>query len=283
VGFKPATELRDCLQIRKSSFLYPEEELGKGSTCAFIALHQKMLELDQVAVVWAQLSASLPPRLAVLVAQEEEVDDVGQLVPPGMNLIYMPFAEDFRNTEEEVFAQRGAPPELADSEMVAAAQRVIQAVQLEDFNCRDVENPALQRHYVTLEALALDFDKDQALPEVQDYTLPDKEGMKRAAKVFENFKAEVFGAAHDQEEAEENMASQAKAQAGAKRKADSLSTSSQVVQEIDWNRHVDDGTLAKLTVDKLKAYCIANKVPTSSANKATLIERIIDHVRKQRV
>ncbi|KAL9383422.1 hypothetical protein Peur_023745 [Populus x canadensis] len=56
----------------------------------------------------------------------------------------------------------------------------------------------LQRHYAVLQALALDEDD---MPEINDETLPDEEGMARpgVVKAVEEFKLYVYGENYDEE------------------------------------------------------------------------------------
>lgn len=41
-------------------------------------------------------------------------------------------------------------------EQVAAARRLLSAIELDGFDCRGFENPSLQKHYAGLQAIALD-------------------------------------------------------------------------------------------------------------------------------
>ncbi|KAF2557191.1 hypothetical protein F2Q68_00013548 [Brassica cretica] len=69
-----------------------------GSTRAFIALHRSMIQLGRFAVAF--YGGTTPPRLVALVAQDEIESDGGQVEPPGMNMIYLPYANDIRDIEE---------------------------------------------------------------------------------------------------------------------------------------------------------------------------------------
>ncbi|KAF2602385.1 hypothetical protein F2Q70_00024592 [Brassica cretica] len=61
-----------------------------------------------------------------------------------------------------------------------------------DFSVCQFANPALQRHYAILQAIALDEDE---LRETRDETLPDEEGMNRpgVVKAIEEFKKFIYG------------------------------------------------------------------------------------------
>ncbi|KAF3555698.1 hypothetical protein F2Q69_00010634 [Brassica cretica] len=61
-----------------------------------------------------------------------------------------------------------------------------------EFSVCQFANPALQRHYAILQAIALDEDE---LRETRDETLPDEEGMNRpgVVKAIEEFKKSIYG------------------------------------------------------------------------------------------
>jgi ATP-dependent DNA helicase 2 subunit 1 len=69
-----------------------------GSTRAFIALHRSMIQLERFAVAF--YGGTTPPRLVALVAQDEIESDGGQVEPPGINMIYLPYANDIRDIDE---------------------------------------------------------------------------------------------------------------------------------------------------------------------------------------
>jgi ATP-dependent DNA helicase 2 subunit 1 len=97
-GFKPMKCLKDYHNLRPPTFIYPDEEAVQGSYAAFIALHRAMLQQNKFAVAFYGSRAS--SQLVALVPQEEELADGLQLEPPGMHLIYLPYADDIRPTEK---------------------------------------------------------------------------------------------------------------------------------------------------------------------------------------
>jgi len=101
VGFKPLHEVLASLPITHGHFVYPDDTMARGSTVAFAALHQAMLQRQVAALVWVQ-PANSTPRLGALQAQEEHRDEFGQLAPPGMHLLYLPFFDDIRTSERLV-------------------------------------------------------------------------------------------------------------------------------------------------------------------------------------
>ena len=72
----------------------------------------------------------------------------------------------------QVLAQRPTPLPRADDDMVSAAAAAVQALKV-DFQCGDVRNPDLQRHYDMIEWVALDLSDE---PLLTDDTLPDLQG-----------------------------------------------------------------------------------------------------------
>ncbi|KAF4370381.1 hypothetical protein F8388_016118 [Cannabis sativa] len=98
LGFKPLSCLKDYHNLRPSTFLFPSEEDVIGSTCLFIALHRSMLRLERFAVAFYGVPSR--PQLVALVAQEEIVKAGGQVEPPGMHMIYLPYSDDIRDNEE---------------------------------------------------------------------------------------------------------------------------------------------------------------------------------------
>lgn len=56
LGFKPRSCLRPWHTWRQSTFMYPDERTMAGSTTAFIALHEAMLQSDR-CVLDLQLAA----------------------------------------------------------------------------------------------------------------------------------------------------------------------------------------------------------------------------------
>ena len=66
--------------------------------------------------------------------------------PPGMHLIYLPFADDIRHPEIDPSIV-GTTQVFADDQDVAAANALIEALYVPDFQVGGIPNPALQRHF----------------------------------------------------------------------------------------------------------------------------------------
>uniref|UniRef100_A0A0E0AGK8 DNA helicase n=1 Tax=Oryza glumipatula TaxID=40148 RepID=A0A0E0AGK8_9ORYZ len=309
LGFKPLDYLKDYHNLRPSTFIYPSDEsLLKsrvhvrftsfclmqqifGSTRVFVALHSSMRRLGREYISlshrlkwfvslapFSELFAlafygnPTRPQLVALIAQEEVTSAGGQIEPPGMHMIYLPYSDDVRYPEEVHLTSDDAP--RATDEQIKKASNLLRRIDLKNFSVCQFSNPALQRHYGILEALALGEDE---MPDVKDETLPDEEGLARpgVVKAVEEFKASVYGENYDQEEAE---AAAAKAGASKKRKALTDAAAEKSAAH-NWAELADTGKLKDMTVVDLKSYLSAHGLPVSGKKEA-LVSRILTHLGK---
>lgn len=264
LGFKPLSCLKDYHNLKPSTFLFPTDEEMTGSTRIFIALHRSMLRLNRFAVAF--FGSSSHPQLVALIAQEEITSANGQVEPPGLHMIYLPYCDDIRNPEE----LHMDPCSHASDEQIKKATAMMKRIDLKDFSVCQFSNPALQKHYAALQALALEEDE---MPEIKDETLPDEEGMARPGIVnaLEEFKQLVYG--ENYHEGENNVGAASK-----KRKA----IADKAVQEsanYDWEDLAENGKLKDLTVTELKYYLSAHNLPVTGKKEA-LISRILTHMGK---
>ncbi|RCV11337.1 hypothetical protein SEVIR_2G184000v4 [Setaria viridis] len=273
IGFKPLDCLKDYHNLRPSTFIYPSDEHIFGSTRVFVALHSSMLRLGRFALAF--YGNPTRPQLVALVAQEEVTSSAGQVEPPGMHMIYLPYSDDIRYPEEVHVTSDEAP--RATDEQIKKASSLLKRIDLKNFSVCQFANPALQRHYGILEALALGEDE---MPDIKDETLPDEEGLARpgVVKAIDEFKASVYGENYDQEEAEAAAAKASRGDASKKRKAitDAASLKSAAY---DWAELADNGKLKDMTVVELKSYLTAHDLPISGKKEA-LISRILTHLGK---
>ncbi|KAL2928045.1 ATP-dependent DNA helicase 2 subunit KU70, partial [Bienertia sinuspersici] len=198
LGFKPLKCLKDYHNLKPSTFLFPTEEETIGSTKIFVALHRSMLRLRRFAVAF--FGSSSHPQLVALIAQ-----------------LHM----DATFTTSH-----------ASDEQIKKAAALMKRVDLRDFTVCQFSNPALQKHYAVLQALALE---EEEIPEIKDETLPDEEGMARPGIVnaIEEFKHSVYG--ENYVEGESNVT-----EASKKRKA----LADKAVQEAgnyDWEDLAENG------------------------------------------
>lgn len=272
LGFKPLSCLKDYHNLKPSTFIFPSDKEIMGSTCIFVSLHRSMLRLKRFAVAF--YGSSSHPQLVALVAQEEVITSGGQVEPPGMHMIYLPYSDDIRHVEE-VHADSGTVAPRASEDQIKKASSFVRRVDLKDFSVCQFANPALQRHYAVLQALALDEDE---MPEIKDETVPDEEGMNRPGiiKALEEFKGCVYGEDYDEER---DLTTKGKvSEASRKRKAIAENAMKEFAN-YDWPELAVEGKLKDLTVAELKYYLTANNLPVTGA-KSALISRILTHMGK---
>ncbi|CAA0808844.1 ATP-dependent DNA helicase 2 subunit KU70 [Striga hermonthica] len=270
LGFKPLSCLKDYHNLRPSTFVFPSDEEVIGSTCVFIALHRSMLRLKRFAIAF--YGSSTQPHLVALVAQDEIVSSRGQIEPPGMHMIYLPYSDDIRPIEE-LHIDTNPTAHQASEDQIKSASSLVKFVDLKNFSVCQFANPALQRHYAVLQALALDEDE---LPDIKDETLPDEEGLARPAivKALEEFKLSVNGGEQDDDLVDSGKTSDT----SKKRKAISDNAKMEYAN-YDWSDLADSGKLKELTVAELKYYLAAHNLPVTGKKEA-LISRILTHMGK---
>lgn len=270
LGFKPLSCLKDYHNLKPSTFLFPSDEEVAGSTCVFIALHKSMLKLKRYAVAF--YGSSTHPQLVALIAQDEILNAGGQVEPPGMHMIYLPHSDDIRQTDEiHTYTSSTAP--RATDDHVKRATALVRRIDLKEFSVCQFSNPALQRHYAMVQAMALDEDE---VPEIADETVPDAEGMARPGviKALEEFKLSIYGENYEEES---DLAVGGKGNTLAKkRKAEDATKES---TNYDWSDLADNGRLKDLTVAELKLYLTAHGLPVAG-KKELLINRILSHLGK---
>ncbi|XP_008786103.2 ATP-dependent DNA helicase 2 subunit KU70 isoform X1 [Phoenix dactylifera] len=274
LGFKPLDCLKDYHNLRPSTFIFPTDEEIVGSTRIFIALHRSMLRFQRFALAF--YGSLYHPQLVALVAQDEITSSSGQVEPPGMHMIYLPYSDDIRHVEELHMAVDANAPRATDDQ-IKKASALSRRIDLKDFSVCQFANPALQRHYGILQALALGEDE---MPEIKDETLPDEEGLSRPGivRALQEFKISVYGENHDQEEANTAAAKGSGSEASRKRKA-MAETAARESASYDWADLAENGKLKDLTVVELKYYLTAHNLPVTGKKEA-LISRILTHLGK---
>ncbi|XP_015887160.3 ATP-dependent DNA helicase 2 subunit KU70 isoform X2 [Ziziphus jujuba] len=210
------------------------------------------------------------PRLVALVAQDEIIRDGGQVEPPGMNMIYLPYSDDIRDIDEVLPDSDAATPHATD-EQIRKAAALVKRIDLKEFSVCQFANPALQRHYAVLQALALEEDE---MPDIKDETLPDEEGMSRPGVVsaLEDFKLSVYGDHYDEE-------CEGKASGTSRKRKTPAENAVKECASYNWGDLADNGQLKDLTVTELKYYLAAHNLPVAGKKEA-LISRILTHMGK---
>lgn len=124
VGFKPISMLPIWANLRPSTFIYPSEDDYVGSTRVFAALQRKLLEDKKMGIAWYVARKNAAPQIAAILPGDEKLDDVGlQVIPPGLWIMPLPFADDIRQNPETTLIR--APEPLID-----LMREVIQQLQL---------------------------------------------------------------------------------------------------------------------------------------------------------
>ncbi|XP_043199583.1 X-ray repair cross-complementing protein 6-like isoform X2 [Amphibalanus amphitrite] len=178
LGFRPATTLDGLQHVQPASFVYPEEARVKGSRQLFTALLRRCEERRLVAICRLVSRRNDTPHLVALQPQMERTEGGVQIAPPGFHVIFLPFADDIR--------QLSLPePTRATDEQIEAARAIVMKLRFK-YSPDKIENPSLQKHWINIEAIALNRQQPD---EFVDYTAPDVERIeKKAGSLIANFK-----------------------------------------------------------------------------------------------
>jgi ATP-dependent DNA helicase 2 subunit 1 len=156
LGFKPRATLLLHHNIKHNAYLRAEETYVTGSTTVFLALVNKMLARNVVALASVVPRKASTPRLAILYPQREAdntdpVENTIGKLSDGLHMIWLPYCDDLRNV---------ALPKLPEpsDEAIIGAKRVVDAFKMDKFDCRNYANPQLQKHFRNLETIALEED-----------------------------------------------------------------------------------------------------------------------------
>ncbi|THD21731.1 Acylaminoacyl-peptidase (S09 family) [Fasciola hepatica] len=261
LGFKPIRSLKRHYYVRPAQFLYPDESTVRGSRLWFTTLLQTCLNRRVVGLAICVQRKGIPPRLVALMPQEEKLDEEGnQLDPPGFQLIHLPYADDFRELDL---------PEVgpASAEQVEAAKALVKKLMV-PFSPKQISNPVLQRQYAILEALALNRESVEDVP---DHTIPNTSAIKRrAADEMKTF-AEVCHL--------DRLISTktSRLDANASSIGQSRSSAGFTLTEVELRQLVDEKHLSKLTVPQLKQALRMLHLTPSGTKKADLINQITKH------
>lgn len=176
IGFKPVSMLPMWASVKKSTFIYPSEESFVGSTRVFSALWQKLLKDRIMGIAWYVARSNATPVLVAILPSAERFDDLtsGQIIPAGLWLYQLPFADDLRSMPEV------SKPIVAPDKLVDQMRIIVQQLQLPKgiYDPSKYPNPALQWHYRILQAMALD---DEIPDQPEDKTLPKSRQIEKRA------------------------------------------------------------------------------------------------------
>lgn len=273
MGFKPRDRLKPHYHVKNSSFIHPDESVISGSSQVFLALLDRMLANNCVAICRLIARISGEPRFVALLPQKEEVDESGsQVMPSGFHVIHLPYADDMRKLDYK----RDLP--RASDEQKAKMAKLITKMDFPSFSSDNFENPTLQKHYRNLEALALDRDEPEPF---EDLTDPDPEQLKASlGKYTAAVREAIFPEGYDPEAAAAPKRTPAaprapagkRAKKGAEEEAEGGQAESVLTLD-DVKRQFQAGLLGKYTVPVLKEACRLAKLKPA-ARKPDLLEQL---------
>ncbi|KAI9825106.1 MAG: ATP-dependent DNA helicase II subunit 1 [Thelocarpon impressellum] len=124
IGFKPMEMLPIWASTKQATYLYPSEEDYIGSTRVFSALQQKLLRDNKMGLAWFIARRNAAPVIAAIIPGAEKLGEQGeQVMPPGLWLVPLPYADDIRQDPDTMLVR--APDSLVDM-----MRTVIQQLQL---------------------------------------------------------------------------------------------------------------------------------------------------------
>lgn len=268
LGFKPRECLKRHYNVRNSLFLYPDESVITGSTPVFTSLLESLITKDKIAVCRLIPRIASEPRFVALVPQREVYDEnKSQVAATGFHVVHFPFADDMRKLSYE----RDLP--RASEEQIALMSKVAKELTSKKFSSDSFENPSLQKHYRSLEALAL----EQSTPsDLTDHTEPDLSIMlPRVGALTQAAREALFPADYSADGvAPKRKAPAAKAPAKHARVADGDDDAGPPALTLaEVKTQWQNGKLEKLTVPVLKEVCKLAKLKPK-ARKGELVEQL---------
>ena len=291
IGFKPLSSVPVWANTNKSTFIYPSEADYIGSTRVFSALQQKLIKSKKMGLVWFIPRRNAAPTLAALIPGEERINDDGeQIMPPGLWLVPLPFADDIR--------QFPTPPEqpLKTTDALTDKMRlIIEQLQLPKgiYDPSRYPNPDLQWFYRILQALAL----EEELPDhPDDKTIPRyKQIDKRCGEYIEDYGKEfqeAYAQQHTKAQAHRGKPAAKKRPAGGADEDEKPATKKVKnetkikVENGDGDDGLTDeqmadlnnsGQISKQTVAVLKQW-LSSRNQSLAGKKADLLERVQDYL-----
>ncbi len=194
MGFKPRSSLKDYMNVRSSYFVTADDTSISGSSQVMDALIKQMIAKDKVAIVRVIPREASIVRFCAMLPQDESVDPEDNFQQPaGFHLVFLPYSDDIRSPETVIPPKPAGEESKVNDEQLKAAKLLIKNLTI-DFDSRQFENPAIQKFYSTIQALALN---EQQPEKVVDIMQPDYTGMSRFAEIIEQFKDRTFGPDYD--------------------------------------------------------------------------------------
>jgi ATP-dependent DNA helicase 2 subunit 1 len=196
MGFKSLDSIRPYYNLRESYFIYPNEIISKGSGKIIDALIKQMANKKKCAIVKFVGREGSYVKFCALFPQLERYDEDYFQTPPGLNMIFLPYADDIRSNSDILSKNPKELPKISDKQS-ELARTIIKKMNI-NFDCRSFENIEIQRFYATLQALALN---EPTTERIEDTIQPHKEGLiKILLGLDEKYRQSIF----DQYQKEDN-------------------------------------------------------------------------------
>lgn len=280
--FTAKTNLKVEQNVSEPYFIVPDEKSIKGSSVLFGSLLREMSSKDLIAIVeFRRTKTTTAPILAALQPQAEELDaDGAQLIPPGMNLIPIPYCNDVRSNPNPIYRDMENPAYVIQmSDAVLAASNLIDALQFGEDSAyfEVIESPSLQNFYSVLQAVALTNEPEWSAHR-DDNMQPSEEMKKHFEANVENIIAfkETIGLTDEAMLGVPTKKRAAGGEGGAAKKAKVTGEGGDLTVE-DIKALVSSNSLMSCTADKLKEICRTLGLAVSGT-KAVLTKRIDEKV-----
>ncbi|KAF9096528.1 X-ray repair cross-complementing protein 6 [Mortierella sp. AD031] len=267
IGFKPKSAMKMYYNLTHSMFLYPDELSYEGSTRAFSSLLVAMHEMEKVAICSFTQRTNYSTRLVALFPQMEVVGPNGQEVPPGMQLVPLPWGDDIRPLP---ILTEYTPPD----ELINAGKAIISKLNMKKgFHPDNYENPSLQKHYKVLQATAL----NQSDMDIDDKTLPKTEQIhNRAGAYIQHFRDVAETAEPPAGEPTPSVDSLPSDESVAAIKRARPGPSGGAALQQDMRDKYDNDQLNKATVATLKDFLLSVG-ESGQGKKAELVQKVQDY------
>lgn len=278
IGFKPQSMLPQWASVKKSTFIYPSEEGYIGSTRTFAALWQKLLKDKIMGLAWYIARSNATPSIVAILPSAERLDDTtgAQVIPPGLWLYPLPFADDIREPGPS------RKPIQASDDLINEMRIIVKQLQLPKgfYDPTKYPNPSLQWHYRILQAMALNEDiptkpEDKTIPRYKQIEKRTGEYVAKWADILDKsaleYQKESYGGIDG---SKLKRSSSEDADEGAiKKKIKTEKKGLENLSPDEIRKLVRSAGLSKHTVPELKDWLISKGL-TSSGKKAALVERI---------
>ncbi|KRY92842.1 CLIP-associating protein 1-A [Trichinella pseudospiralis] len=245
LGFQPLNRLKVYHHLRPAFFISANENIIKGSTVLLNALMRKCSEKEMTMICRLTARKNTSPRLVALVAQIESEEAAQSAKCRRFHGIYLPYEDDLRDLQAVI-----TPKIQTDNhQLVDLWKKVIKHMQIQ-YTVGSIQNPVLQKHYRTLEAVVLDREK---IGDFVDQTMNLKWIDNEAGMLLQQIKEQLNFA--DQKESSNNCTD----------------------AEFDLEAEARNGLLGKRTVVQLRnALRSKGVVIASNTRKPEIIKRILD-------